>query len=125
MPYRIDSIGPKHGSVIALHQLTVLVGPNNCGKSQTLKDVREFTSTGSHSRLVILDAVQVTLPTANELKSAVQIRAHDSAVGHIIVSAVKDDLQSQTSFGPHDGWFEQTFAATMKARRSQSTWKIE
>lgn len=119
MPYRIDSIGPKHGSVVALHQLTVLVGPNNCGKSQTLKDIREFTSTGSHSRLVILDAVQVTLPTATELKSAVQIRAHDNAVGHIMVSAVKDDLQSQTSFGPQEGWFEQTFASTMNAKVRQ------
>ncbi|WP_296246381.1 AAA family ATPase [uncultured Stenotrophomonas sp.] len=119
MPYRIDSIRPKHGPAIALHQLTVLVGPNNCGKSQTLRDIREFSNTGSLSRLVILEAVQVTLPTATELKSAVQIRPHKDAVGHIMVSAVKDDLQSQSSFGPQESWFDETFGPAMDSNFRQ------
>jgi hypothetical protein len=33
----------------------VLVRPNNCGKSQALRDIRDYVATGSTSHLAILD----------------------------------------------------------------------
>lgn len=109
MPYRIHSVQPKGAVAIELGQLTVLVGPNNCGKSQTLKDIRQFTSSGSRERLVVLDTVSVSLPTEIELRETVRIRPHASASDHINILGVRDDLLTQMNFGPHERWFEQVF----------------
>ncbi|WP_190953468.1 ATP-dependent nuclease [Pseudomonas koreensis] len=111
MPYRIQSVQPKGGVQIELGQLTVLVGPNNCGKSQTLKDIRQFSSSGRCERLVVLDSVSVMLPTENELRSSILIRPHPSASDHISVLGVKDDLLTQMNIGPQRSWFEQMYAS--------------
>lgn len=109
--YRINSITPKGSEAIELGRLTVLVGPNNCGKSQTLKDIRQYTTTGSQERLVVLKTIDVTLPTEDEFKAQVKIRPHDGAVNQINVTGVKDDLMGQMAFGAGESWFEQTFAS--------------
>lgn len=109
MPYRIQSIHPKGNPAIELGQLTVLVGPNNCGKSQTLKDIREYTSSGSHERLVVLDEISSTLPDEAELREGLQIRPHEEAIDHLNVVGVKDDLLTQVQFTPQERWFEDAF----------------
>lgn len=109
VPYRINSIRPKGSAAIDLGKLTVLVGPNNCGKSQTLKDIRNYTISGSLDRLVVLEAINSTVPNEIELKTGMQVRPHEAA-DHINVTGVKDDLMSQISFGPHKTWFEQVYA---------------
>lgn len=119
VPYQINSICPKGALEINLGKLTVLVGPNNCGKSQTLKDIREFTSSGSLDRLVVLDGVGVSLPDETELRAGVQIRPHENTADHINVIGVKDDLLSQVSFGPSKSWFEDVFNGDMDRSRQQ------
>jgi len=111
LPYQVHSIRPKHSSAIELGKLTVLVGPNNCGKSQTLKDIREYSSTGSTNRLVVLDEVNSSLPTLAELKAAIQIGPNSSAVDHVMITGVKDDLLTQMSFGPHGTWLDNNYNA--------------
>ncbi|QSX78722.1 ATP-dependent nuclease [Agrilutibacter solisilvae] len=108
MPYRIDSVTPGNNASIELGQITVLVGPNNCGKSQTLKDIRQYTSTGRREGLVVLESLRVTLPSEAELKAEVQIRPHQAA-DHIQIIGVKDDLQSHTNFGPNKHWFSHVY----------------
>jgi NADPH-dependent 2,4-dienoyl-CoA reductase/sulfur reductase-like enzyme len=39
VPLKLNAMTPKGGSAIELGQLTVPVGPNNAGKSQTLRDI--------------------------------------------------------------------------------------
>src|SRR5690606_26407399 len=85
LPYRIESIKPKDHQAIELGQLTVLVGPNNCGKSQTLKDIREYTRTGRNGQLVVLNEISATLPTEAEVREGVQVRPHERAIDHIQV----------------------------------------
>lgn len=119
MTYRILSFKPKGNSAINIGQLTVLVGPNNSGKSQTLKDIRQFTSSGSNDRLVILDNVQVTLPTQEELRREVSVRPHENSSDHINITGVRDDLLTQASFGPHKKWFEHTFQALDDSNREK------
>src|SRR5688572_1404311 len=110
MPYQLHSIRPRGGEPIELGKLTVLVGPNNCGKSQTLKDIREFTSSGVLDRLVILDQVSATLPDEAELRASVQTRPHETAVDHVQISGVKDDLLTQLGFGPPRNWIDRQYS---------------
>ncbi len=109
--YRITSITPKGGEAIDLAGLTVLVGPNNCGKSQTLKDIRHYTTSGSQERLVVLKAIDVVMPTQDEFKAQVNIHPSDTAVNQIEVKAVRDDLMGQMGFGAGASWFEDSFSS--------------
>lgn len=122
LAYRIRSIYPKGDSAIQLGQLTVLVGPNNSGKSQTLKDIRQFTSSGSSERLVILDNVETTLPTEAEVRNEVRIRPHENSSDHINILGVRDDLLTQMNFGPHKDWFEHNFV--LNGNQSHQTIEI-
>lgn len=108
MPFLVQNIRPRAGDSIELGKLTVLVGPNNCGKSQTLKDIREYASTGVLDRLVILESISATLPSEVELRGSVQSRPHETP-GHLQISGVKDDLQTQLGFGPQERWFGQQY----------------
>lgn len=109
MPYVIRSINPRGNSEIQLGWLTVLVGPNNSGKSQTLKDIRQFTSSGSTERLVVLDNLNANLPTEAELRGEVQIRPDQNSLDIIRILGVRDDLLTPLNSGVHKTWFEQNF----------------
>lgn len=119
MPYKVNSIRPRGSAAIELGQLTVLVGPNNCGKSQTLKDIRQFTSSGSDTRLVVLDQILIQLPDEGEIKRELSIRPNENTADHVSISGVKDDLLTQLSFGPHDKWLEQTCAVADQQRKKR------
>ncbi len=120
LPYKINSIRPKDAKEIELGCLTVLVGPNNCGKSQTLKDIREYTNSGTNDRLTVLDQISVTLPSEEEFKTGIQIRPHENSADHINIVGVKDDLLSQISTGLHRNWFEQTFSNDLDLVRKKT-----
>lgn len=49
----IESFKKKNGDqLVKLGKLTVFVGPNNCGKSQTLKDIASLMNAKEHSKIV-------------------------------------------------------------------------
>lgn len=86
-----------------------------------LRDVREFSTTASTSQTVILRELNVQLPTAEELEASVLVRKDPHNIGHLLVSAVKDDLQGQTSLSPMANWFEQLSAQAADAEHCKRT----
>ncbi|MFC4550820.1 MULTISPECIES: ATP-dependent nuclease [Halorussus] len=72
---RVQSFTTKNGETVELGDFTVLVGPNNTGKSQTLDDIRLEIRNDNGS--TIIDELTVELPDQfDELKTGVK-RATD------------------------------------------------
>jgi ABC-type branched-subunit amino acid transport system ATPase component len=68
---RIDSFTTKNGETVDLGDFTVLVGPNNTGKSQTLDDLQTEMRDGDGS--VIIEEIAVDLPNHfGDLESGIE-----------------------------------------------------
>ncbi len=78
----LTSITTKSGQVVEFGQLSVLVGPNNSGKSRTLRDLLDYfsnTAQGQPSRLTVLQSVGVKLPeTYDELMKDLTFKQYES-----------------------------------------------
>jgi energy-coupling factor transporter ATP-binding protein EcfA2 len=72
MPLRVTSLTPRGGKPVRLGKFNVLVGPNNSGKSQTLRDIHDFVISGSASRLKIFSEVALDIP--NEADALTDVR---------------------------------------------------
>ena len=94
MPLKVNSFTPQGGAAVALGRLSVLVGANNSGKSQTLRDLRDYIISGSLQRLIIVNDVEVELPTEQESVEGLLSRPHQSP-GHVRLLGVANDLQRQ------------------------------
>ena len=120
MSLRITHVTTKLGEQIQLGSLTVLVGPNNCGKSQTLKDIRSFITSGSASRLKSLQGLSVELPDLSGAFAHVQRVPEAQSPGHVRTRGVSYDLQTSHEFVVHEQWADQQFASsTAAANQSQ------
>jgi energy-coupling factor transporter ATP-binding protein EcfA2 len=93
---------------IALGKFNVLVGPNNSGKSQTLRDIRDYVASGSTARLTILSELEVDLPTSVEAVKDLNLLPHDSPE-HTRVRGVQYDLQNPHEFAIQNNWIEERF----------------
>jgi energy-coupling factor transporter ATP-binding protein EcfA2 len=61
--YRLESLVLNNGFAFAPDKLTVIVGPNNSGKSRLLHDVRQLCTSQSPNTVVV-DEVQYTRPSS-------------------------------------------------------------
>lgn len=109
MPLRVRSIAPRGGDSISINNFSVLVGSNNCGKSQTLRDIREYITSGVTDRLKILERIELELPGEEEALSNLRLLPHPSP-GHTRYLGVACDLQNRHEFGPPNDWVKAQFA---------------
>lgn len=109
MPLKVRSITPRGSAALSLGGLNILVGANNSGKSQTLRDIRDYAISGSTNRLTILEHLEVELPNEAEAMSGLSVRPHPNP-GHSRMLGVANDLQNRHEFAPNDGWIAQRFA---------------
>lgn len=108
MPLQILSLCPKLGKRLNLGRLTVLVGPNNCGKSQTLRDIREYITTGSTARLVAISDLELQLVDRASALRALTRRPHQSP-GHEHIFGVASDLQNRHEAALPYEWIKKKF----------------
>lgn len=59
---KVESITLKNGEVISLNDFTLLVGPNNVGKSQTLKDINNKLIHGDPYNTNFITNITVSKP---------------------------------------------------------------
>jgi hypothetical protein len=116
MPLKIKRLTPREGAPLELGHLSVLVGPNNCGKSQTLRDIREFCTSGSTSRLKILTDIDIELPSEAEFRQHVQLGPDQHSVGHVKITGVSCDLQKRHDFSAGESWLAERYASLGNAQ---------
>lgn len=56
---KLKSIKLKNGTELSINDITVLVGPNNVGKSQTLKDVKNHLERGKNASPIIVENIAI------------------------------------------------------------------
>lgn len=108
MPYTIQSITPRGQASIPMVKLTVLVGPNNSGKSQTLKDIHDYVTSGSLEQLTLLEHIADQLPALDEVRSQLQVQSHSSP-GHSIFRYVSSSLLTRYEFQSQSTWIDDLF----------------
>jgi hypothetical protein len=114
MDLRVQSITTRSDDKVPLGNFNVLVGPNNSGKSQTLRDIRDYIATGSAAQLTIVKELDISLPTESDATKAFTVSPH-TAPNHVMIRGVSYDLQSQQEFATESNWISQRFSAIGKA----------
>lgn len=119
MPLTVSRLTPRGGTALALGKLTILVGPNNSGKSQTLRDIRDYVVSGSLGGLTIIKDIDVDLPTESEARMGLSLLPHTTSPGHVRIHGVANDLQSRHEFAPQESWINQHFTLVQSAVQMQ------
>jgi len=95
---KITTIRTKTGTEVPIGKFTVLVGPNNVGKSQTLRDIHQRLVIGPNAKCVILDDVVIEKPANFEdLLAGLQKHADPNHVGLHLVRGISSNLTSGDS----------------------------
>lgn len=79
MPLKFLSATNHKDEKVEFGSMTVLVGPNNSGKSQTLRDLRDFALGGPENALTLFKTIDVVMPSKNEFQNYFHVlRSKDS-----------------------------------------------
>lgn len=102
--YKIEKIHFNDGSSICPGALTIIVGPNNCGKSRILKDIKSIT-TDMNQHSVVVTEVEYTIPdTVKDLIAAYNIRAYSDINKNVSIRTLSSNLMSQHNIGVGADW---------------------
>lgn len=93
--YTLDKIYFKNNNTIIPKSLTVIVGPNNCGKSRILKDILSLT-THERPQTVILKDLDFSMPDSlEELKSSYQLNTYKDNNGNVYLRTLSSSMLSR------------------------------
>ncbi|HEB61717.1 MAG TPA: hypothetical protein ENI82_01065 [Bacteroidetes bacterium] len=102
--YKINKLYFNDGNVIEPGSLTVIVGPNNSGKSRILKDIKSIT-TEQNPRTLIIKDVDFTLPsTVKELTDAYKIQPVKDKNNNLYLRTLSANLSGQHNIPVPFGW---------------------
>ena len=81
---------------IVLNNITVLVGPNNVGKSQTLRDIKNLLELGKNAIPIIINDADFDLPeNFNDFLSSLNIADSQKTVGYKTIRGLRSNLLSE------------------------------
>lgn len=96
---RIETIKIKSGQIIKLNKISVLVGANNVGKSQTLRDIQQRMQIGLASKPVLLDEINFKKPENYEdLFFGLLVKDSPNSIGNKVLSGINTNLTQLESF---------------------------
>lgn len=72
--YRIEEVCFSDGTRITPGPLTVIVGPNNSGKSRALRDIETLATGSKKTRVVVTGLSHSIPPNVQELLDAYKVR---------------------------------------------------
>lgn len=86
---KLISLTTKHDHTISLGKFTLLVGPNNVGKSQALKDIHRKLVKGHKADTILVSSIEVDRPSSFEkLYEGLDVRVDYQNIGHHIIDGV-------------------------------------
>jgi len=109
---KLSEISTKDGEVIKIGKFTLLVGPNNVGKSQTLKDIHKKLVQGHTVETTLISSLKIDRPaTFDELYDGLDVRVDLMNIGHHTIDSVTSDFNQNSmirvQLEPHRKKFDQ------------------
>lgn len=90
---KIKSLILRNGKSVPIDKFTVLVGPNNVGKSQTLRDIYDQFDKGELAKTILIDSIEFDKQKAFESYfEGLDIKDSANSVGHKTVKGVLANL---------------------------------
>lgn len=97
MPLKFVSATNHNDDKVMFGSMTVLVGPNNSGKSQTLRDLRDFALGGPESALTLFKSIDITMPSKEDFQNHFHVLPHkDSPTMENVVGICESLVKSHT-----------------------------
>ena len=90
---KIDSVITKHDEKLEFDKLTVLVGPNNSGKSRTLMDIKDIFQSGFETKRVLIKTIHFADISFNEFKKGFAIIPDPSRDGRHLLSSLGPEVR--------------------------------
>lgn len=109
---RINGLNLKNGDQVTIGKFTILIGPNNVGKSQTLKDI--------HSKFIKNDGIETTLleslqfdetPSFDFFLNGMDVKPHRHNVGMEELSGITSKLNKSENVAFQRGHIEREYAS--------------
>jgi energy-coupling factor transporter ATP-binding protein EcfA2 len=96
---QIEKLSLINGQEIPLNKFTVLVGPNNVGKSQTLRDIHSIYTKGKLAKTTLIRSVEVEMPSEfKDILANLEVMESAHNIGHHTVRGVGSSLVDGESF---------------------------
>lgn len=107
--YRLASLTFENGFAFRPGKLTVVVGPNNSGKSRLLRDVRQLCTSQTPDTVVAKRVTYTRPPTPSALEEAYRIEPHfDPSTNQVYLRTLDADMtalaQTPVYGGSPAGW---------------------
>ena len=108
---KLTSLRTKNDVDIPIGKFTVLVGPNNVGKSQTLKDIHSKMANGQQTPTTIVDHLVIEKPdTFEELLQGLKVFDDPQHMGQKVVRGIGSNLRSGDEIRINDEHIRKQFA---------------
>jgi AAA15 family ATPase/GTPase len=107
---KIETITLKNDQTISLGKISILVGANNVGKSQTLRDIQQRMQVGKASKSILLKEIVLEKPASFE-DLLVNLKVADSVhnISNKVIIGINNNLTGQDSFELNYEHFKQRF----------------
>jgi len=107
---KIKTLTTKDDQNIELGKFTVLVGPNNVGKSQTLRDIHSKMTGGIHARTTLIKDIVFEKPaTFDELFHGLKVVEDPQNIDQHLITGIQPDLRSSNQIGVNLKSFKSQF----------------
>lgn len=94
---KLSEISTKDGEIITIGKFTLLVGPNNVGKSQTLKDIHQKLVKGHEVETTLINGIKIDRSTTFEgLYSGLDIHVDNMNIGYHTIDSVTSDFDQNS-----------------------------
>ncbi|WP_372372590.1 ATP-dependent endonuclease [Vreelandella venusta] len=113
---KIRKVTLTSGTELELGKFTLLVGPNNVGKSQTLKDIHKKLIHGSGADTTLLASVDVSQPdTFERLLEDLDVRVDATNIGHHTIDGITSGFEQNSMVRLRLDQARRTFESTPDA----------
>lgn len=107
---KINTLITKDDQDIELGKFTVLVGPNNVGKSQTLRDIHSKMTGGIQTRTTLIKNIVFQKPaTFDELLYGLKVVKDPQNIDQHLIRGIQPDLKSGSQIGVNLQSFKSEF----------------
>lgn len=120
MPLKFVSAVNHSDETIAFGPMTILVGPNNSGKSQTLRDLRDFALGAPEGSLTLFKSINVTMPSMAEFRGQFNVLPSQGSPTNQTVVGIDESLVKTHSINSHIDWWKQVVEGTDQGHQRQS-----